>query len=216
MDCVRSVGWNWIYGLDSTVLTGKPNRVLTSLMHAFRPCPLPMMPRALWHRDRGFGGIDRSCKLLPGQFLTFFCLLFRCDSISQHLPLSVSEWISDSFRFRRYLSHPPSLRACYFYIYFLLFRCVSISRTYPGQLVGFRFALSVSLDRFRFPKSIFPKCIFPKCTQLMHLLSLVSLFTFGGIDQSCKLLLPWQLCTQTALLNLPFLSATPVFVWQKK
>ena len=44
-------------------------------------------------------------------------LVFRCDNSSQHLPLSVSQSVRQSvgnvFRFRRQISHLPSLRACY-------------------------------------------------------------------------------------------------------
>ena len=68
-----------------------------------------------------------------------------------------------------------------------------------------------------FQSAFLQSAFYPKCTQLMHLLSLVSLFTFGGIDQSCKLLLPGQFCTQTALLHPPLLKCVvnPVFVKAK-
>ena len=56
--------------------------------------------------------------------------LFRCDSISQHLPLSVSgsvsQWVIHSFRFGDSYSISELCE---------LVRCESISSTYHGQLV---------------------------------------------------------------------------------
>ena len=34
------------------------------------------------------------------------CIFFRCKSISQHLPLSVSEWVIDSFRLEIAIASP--------------------------------------------------------------------------------------------------------------
>ena len=90
--------------------------------------------------------------------------------------------------------------------YLILLRCVSISRTYPEELVGWSIRWLLILSDFHcvgvsglsqtsyifwklwptafrrwFTKRIFPKCIFPKCTRLTHLLSFASLF---NVDRS--------------------------------
>ena len=51
------------------------------------------------------------CKFEQDEHKHYVLPFFRCDSISQQLPLSVSQSVGNVFRFQRQLSHLPSLRA---------------------------------------------------------------------------------------------------------
>ena len=53
------------------------------------------------------GILDRNCLYFKGEIPIFY--LFRCNSISLHLPLSVGEWAIDSFGDGYCISEPVSM-----------------------------------------------------------------------------------------------------------
>ena len=86
----------------------------------------------------------------------FLDTIVRCNSISQHLPRSVSQWVGNVFRFWRQLSHLPSLRACSWCICcefspFCVFKCLL-------KVLAWEDAQSHWLHFFNFS----PLCVF-KC-----------------------------------------------------